>query len=51
MHSTGDFNGQGRRINGFYGVHGGYGAGQRNVEARMFLELCLRKELYVKYMI
>ena len=31
----GDFNGHvGRRIDGFEGVHGGYGIGKRNVEGR-----------------
>ena len=29
----GDFNGHvGRHIDGFYGVYGGYGVGQRNLE-------------------
>ena len=32
----GDFNGHiGRRIDGFSGVHEGYGVGQRNLEGRM----------------
>ena len=43
----GDFNGQvGRRIDGFEGVHGGYGIGKRNVEGRR-LEFCDEKELCV----
>ena len=45
---VGDFNGDvGRSINGFDGVHGRYGAGQRNVEGRMSSEFCLEKELSV----
>ena len=56
MHSTdcclviclGDFNGHvGRHNDGFGGVHGGYGVGQRNLEERMSLEFCLEKELCV----
>ena len=36
----GDFNGHvGRHIDGFDGVHGGYGEGQRNLEGRMLLVL------------
>ena len=58
MHSTDDFvmclgyiNGHvGRHIDGFDGVHGGYGVGQRNLERRMLLEFCLKKESCVKYM-
>ena len=49
MHSVGDFvmclgdiNGHvGRHIDGLDGVHGEFGAGQRNLEGRMFLEFCL----------
>ena len=37
----------GRHIDGFDGVHGGYGVGQRNSEGRMPLEFCLEKELCV----
>ena len=38
----GDINGHiDRHIDGFYGVHGGYGVGQRNFEGRMLLEFCL----------
>ena len=36
-----------RHIDGFYGVHGGYGVGLRNLERRMLLEFCLEKELCV----
>ena len=38
----GDINGHvGRHIDGFGGVYGGYGAGQRNLEGRMLFKLCL----------
>ena len=55
MHSADDlvmclfgFNGHvGRYTDGFDGVHGGYGVGQRNLEGRMLLEFCLEKELCV----
>ena len=44
----GDFNRHvGRHIDGFNGVHVGYVVGQRNLEERMLLELCLENELYV----
>ena len=44
----GDFTGLvGRYIDGFDGVHGGYGVGQRNVAGRMLLEFCLEKQLCV----
>ena len=44
--SLGDYNGYvGRHIEGFDGVHRGYGVGQRNLEGRMLLESCLEKEL------
>ena len=44
----GIFNGHvGRRIDGFEGVHGGYGIGKRNVEGRRLLEFCAEKELCV----
>ena len=37
----GDFNVHvGRRIDGFEGVHGGYGIGKRNVEGRRLLKFC-----------
>ena len=42
----GNFNGHvGRWIDGFEGVHGGYGIGKRNVEGRRLLEFCYEKEL------
>ena len=52
MHSAGDFvmclddlNGHiGRHIDRFDGVHKGYGVGERNLEGRMLLEICLEKE-------
>ena len=38
----GDFNGHvGRHIDGFNGVHGGYGVGQINLEGWMLLEFCV----------
>ena len=44
----GDFNEHvGRRINGFEGVHGGYGIGKTNVEERRLREFCDEKELCV----
>ena len=44
----GDFNGYvGRRIDGFEGVHSGYGIGKRNVEGRRLLEFCDEKKLCV----
>ena len=44
----GDFKGHvGRRIDGFEGVHGGYGIGKRNDEGRRILEFCDKKELCV----
>ena len=43
-----DFNGHvGEEIEGFEGVHGGNGLGQRNAERRMLLEFCDEKELCV----
>ena len=36
-----------RHIDGFNGVHGWFGVGQRNLEGRMLLEFCLKKELCV----
>ena len=35
----------------FDGVHGGSGAGQRNLEGRMLSQFCPEKELCVKYMV
>ena len=47
MH-LGDFNGLvGRHIDGFVGVHGGYGVGQMYLEGRMLLQFCLWKKLCV----
>ena len=44
----GGFNGHiGMHIDGFDGVDGGCGIGQRNFEGRMLLEFCLEKELCV----
>ena len=44
----GDFNGHvGEEIEGFVGVHGGIGIGQRNAEGRMLLEFCDERELCV----
>ena len=43
-----DINGQvGRHFDGFDGVHLGYGLSERNMEGRMLLEFCLKKELCV----
>ena len=36
-----------RHIDGFDGVSGGCGVGQRNLEGRMLLEICLCKALCV----
>ena len=33
----------GRHIDEFDGVHGGYGVGHKNLEGRMSLELCMKK--------
>ena len=42
----GDFNGHvGKRADGFEGVHGGNGFGERNLEGRRLLEFCDEKEL------
>ena len=44
----GNFNGHVcRHINGFHGVHGRYGVGQRSFEGGMLLEFCLEKEICV----
>ena len=44
----GDFNGHvGKRADGFEGVHGGNGFGERNLEGRRLLEFCDEKELCV----
>ena len=43
-----DFNGHvGIRIDGFEGVHGGYGIGKKNVEGKRLLEFCDEKQLCV----
>ena len=44
----GDFNEHvGKQIDGFEGVHGGYGIGKTNVEGRKLLEFCDKKELCI----
>ena len=44
----GDFNGHvGEEIEGFEGVHGGNGIGQRNAKGRMLLKFCDERELFV----
>ena len=44
----GDFNGHvGKQADGFEGVHGGSGFGERNLEGRRLLEFCDEKELCV----
>ena len=44
----GDFNGHvGKWIDGFEGVHGGNGIGERNLEGRRLLEFCDEKDLCV----
>lgn len=44
----GDFNGHvGKQINGFEGIHGGNGIGERNLDGRRLLEFCDKKELCV----
>ena len=44
----GDFNEHvWRQIDGFEGVHGGYGIGKRNAKRRRLLELCDEKKLCV----
>ena len=37
----------GKLINGFQGIHEGYGFGAQNVEGRMLLEFCIEKDLCV----
>ena len=42
----GDFNCHvGKCAEGFEGIPGGYGIGKRNVEERMLLDFCVKKEL------
>ena len=44
----GDFNGHiGKEVDGFEGVHGGFGIGKRNLEGRLLLEFCVKKDLCV----
>ena len=44
----GDFNGPiGKKVDGFEGVHGGFGIGKRNLEGRLLLEFCVEKDLCV----
>ena len=44
----GDFNGHiGKEVDGFEGVHGGFGIGKRNLEGRLLLEFCVEKDLRV----
>ena len=43
-----DFNGHvGKCVEGFEGIHGGYGIGKRNAEGRMLLDFRDQKELCV----
>ena len=42
----GDFNGHiGKEVDGFEGVHGGFRKGKRNVEGRLQLEFCVKKNV------
>ena len=41
----------GRHIDGFDGIHGGYGVGQRNLEGRMLLVLSGDGTMCVKYIL
>ena len=44
----GHFNGHiGKEVDGFEGVHGGFGIGKRNLEGRLLLEFCVEKDLCV----
>ena len=44
----GDFNGHiGKEVDGFEGVHEGFGIGKRNLEGRLLLEFCVEKDLCV----
>ena len=48
----GDINGQvGRHIDGFDGVHGGFGVGRRNLERRVLLALSGEGNMCIKYMV
>ena len=43
----GGFNGHiGKEVDGFEGVHGGFGIGKRNLEVRLLLELYVEKDLW-----
>ena len=48
-----DINGQFcRHVDGFDGVHGGYGADKRKLEGRMILECCLEEGIMcIKHMV
>ena len=35
------------KVNGFEGVHGGFGIGKRNLEGRLLLEFCVEKGMCV----
>ena len=44
----GDFNGHiGKKVDGFEGVHGGFGIDKRNLEDRLLLEFCVEKGMFV----
>ena len=44
----GDFNGHiGKKVDGFEGVHGGFGIDKSNLEGRLPLEFCVEKDLCV----
>ena len=44
----GDFNGHsGKQLDGFDGVHGGFGVGERNGKGRLLLEFCDGEDLCV----
>ena len=44
----GDFNGHiGKEVDGFEGVHGGFGIGKRNMEGRLLLDFCVEKGMCV----
>ena len=37
----------GKEVDGFEGVHGGFGIGKRNLEGGLLLEFCVEKDLCV----
>ena len=44
----GDLNGHiGKEVDGFEGLHGGFGIGKRNLEGKLLLEFCVEKDLCV----